>query len=60
MTKTTQRYLESNIEPDLEGHARIAYVMEYPQREPHLYEQKNVMSRKKQMVPLLLKILAKV
>jgi manganese-dependent inorganic pyrophosphatase len=34
--------------------------MEYPQLEPHLYEFKNVMSRKKQMVPHLLKILARV
>jgi manganese-dependent inorganic pyrophosphatase len=44
----------------VEGHTRIADVMEYPQLEPHLYELKNVMSRKKQMVPHLLKILAKV
>ncbi|MDD2270869.1 MAG: putative manganese-dependent inorganic diphosphatase [Desulfuromonadaceae bacterium] len=44
----------------VEGHTRIAHVMEYPQLEPHLYELKNVMSRKKQMVPHLLKILAKV
>ncbi len=44
----------------VEGHTRIAHVMEYPQVEPHLYELKNVMSRKKQMVPHLLKILAKV
>jgi len=44
----------------IEGHTRIAHVMEYPQLEPHLYELKNVMSRKKQMVPHLLKILAKV
>jgi manganese-dependent inorganic pyrophosphatase len=43
----------------VEGHTRIAHVMEYPQLEPHLYELKNVMSRKKQMVPHLLKILAK-
>lgn len=43
----------------LEGHTRIAHVMEYPQLEPHLYELKGVMSRKKQMVPHLLKILAK-
>jgi manganese-dependent inorganic pyrophosphatase len=44
----------------VEGHTRIADVMEYPQLEPHLYELKNVMSRKKQMVPHLLKILGKV
>ncbi len=44
----------------VEGHTRIAHVMEYPQLEPHLYELKNVMSRKKQMVPHLLKILSKV
>ena len=44
----------------VEGHTRIAHVMEYPQLEPHLYELKNVMSRKKQMVPHLLKILARV
>ena len=44
----------------VEGHTRIAHVMEYPQLEPHLYELKKVMSRKKQMVPHLLKILAKV
>jgi manganese-dependent inorganic pyrophosphatase len=44
----------------VEGHTRIAHVMEYPQLEPHLYELKNVMSRKKQMVPHLLKVLGKV
>jgi manganese-dependent inorganic pyrophosphatase len=44
----------------VEGHTRIAHVMEYPQLEPHLYELKNVMSRKKQMVPHLLKILSRV
>ena len=44
----------------VEGHTRIAHVMEYPQLEPHLYELKNVMSRKKQMVPHLLKVLARV
>lgn len=43
----------------VEGHTRIAHVMEYPQFEPHIYELKNVMSRKKQMVPHLMKILAK-
>lgn len=44
----------------VEGHTRIAHVMEYPQIEPHLYELKNVMSRKKQMVPHLLKILGRI
>ena len=44
----------------VEGHTRISHVMEYPQLEPHLYELKNIMSRKKQMVPHLLKILSKV
>jgi len=44
----------------VEGHTLIAHVMEYPQLEPHLYEFKDVMSRKKQMVPHLLKILARV
>lgn len=43
----------------VEGHTRIAHVMEYPQLEPHLYELKGVMSRKKQMVPHLFKILAR-
>jgi manganese-dependent inorganic pyrophosphatase len=44
----------------VEGHTRIAHVMEYPQLEPHLYELKGVMSRKKQMVPHLLKILGRI
>lgn len=44
----------------VEGHTRIGHVMEYPQLEPHLYELKSVMSRKKQMIPHLMKILAKV
>lgn len=44
----------------VEGHTRIAHVMDYPQLEPHLYELKNVMSRKKQVVPHLLKILGKI
>lgn len=43
----------------VEGHTRIAHVMEYPQLEPHLYELCGVMSRKKQMVPHLLKVLDK-
>lgn len=44
----------------VEGHTRIAHVMEYPQLEPHLYELKGVMSRKKQMVPHLFRILSKI
>ena len=44
----------------VEGHTRIGHVIEYPQLEPHLYELKNVMSRKKQLMPHLLKVLAKV
>lgn len=32
--------------------------MGYPQLEPHLYELNGVMSRKKQLVPHLLKVLA--
>lgn len=43
----------------VEGQSRIAHVMEYPQLEPHLYELKGVMSRKKQMVPHLLNILSR-
>lgn len=41
----------------VEGGNELAYVMGYPQLEPHLYELKGVMSRKKQMVPHLLKVL---
>jgi manganese-dependent inorganic pyrophosphatase len=41
----------------VEGKNELAHVMGYPQREPHLYELKGVMSRKKQMVPHLLKVL---
>jgi manganese-dependent inorganic pyrophosphatase len=44
----------------VEGHTRIAHVMEYPQLEPHLYALQDVMSRKKQMVPHLMKVLGKV
>lgn len=43
----------------VEGKNELAYVMGYPQLEPHLYELKGVMSRKKQMVPHLLKVLDK-
>lgn len=43
-----------------EGKNEIAHVMGYPQVEPHLYELKGVMSRKKQMVPHLLGVLGKV
>ncbi len=41
----------------VEGKNELAHVMGYPQVEPHLYELKGVMSRKKQMVPHLLKVL---
>jgi manganese-dependent inorganic pyrophosphatase len=44
----------------VEGYTRIAHVMEYPQVEPHLYEMKGVLSRKKQLVPHLLKVLERV
>lgn len=40
-----------------EGLHQLAHVMGYPQLEAHLYELKGVMSRKKQMVPHLLKVL---
>lgn len=40
-----------------EGRNELAHVMGFPQIEPHLYELKGVMSRKKQMVPHLLKVL---
>jgi manganese-dependent inorganic pyrophosphatase len=40
-----------------EGKNELAHVMGYPQLEPHLYELRGVMSRKKQMVPHLLKVL---
>lgn len=39
------------------GGKELAHVMGHPQLEPHLYELKGVMSRKKQMVPHLLKVL---
>lgn len=42
----------------VEGKNELAHIMGYPQREPHLYEMKGVMSRKKQLVPHLLKALA--
>jgi manganese-dependent inorganic pyrophosphatase len=41
----------------VEGAKELAHVMGHPQIEPHLYELKGVMSRKKQMVPHLLKVL---
>ena len=41
-----------------DGMKELAHVMGYPQLEPQLYELKGVMSRKKQMVPHLLKVLA--
>lgn len=40
-----------------EGKNELAHVMGYPQIESHLYVLKGVMSRKKQMVPHLLKVL---
>lgn len=40
-----------------EGKNELAHLMGYPQVEPHLYELKGVMSRKKQMVPHLMKVL---
>jgi manganese-dependent inorganic pyrophosphatase len=33
--------------------------MEYPQVEPHLFEMKGVLSRKKQLVPHLIKVLSR-
>lgn len=42
----------------VEGDKALAHVMGYPQLEPHLYELKGVMSRKKQLVPHLIKVLA--
>lgn len=44
----------------MEGGKELAHLMGYPQVEPHLYELKGVMSRKKQMVPHLLKVLGKI
>lgn len=41
----------------VEGKNELAHVMGYPQLEPQLYELKGVMSRKKQMVPHLMKVL---
>ncbi|MEA5113265.1 MAG: putative manganese-dependent inorganic diphosphatase [Geobacteraceae bacterium] len=41
-----------------DGMKELAHVMGYPQLEPQLYELKGVMSRKKQLVPHLLKVLA--
>ena len=42
----------------VEGKNELSHVMGYPQLEPQLYELKGVMSRKKQMVPHLLQVLA--
>jgi manganese-dependent inorganic pyrophosphatase len=44
----------------VEGKKELAHVMGHPQLEPHLYELKGVMSRKKQMLPHLLKVLEKI
>jgi manganese-dependent inorganic pyrophosphatase len=52
----TDIYTESTLFL-VEGKNELAHVMGYPQIEPHLYELKGVMSRKKQMVPHLLKVL---
>jgi manganese-dependent inorganic pyrophosphatase len=41
----------------VEGKNELAHVMGYTQMEPHLYEMKGVMSRKKQLVPHLMKVL---
>jgi len=41
----------------VEGMNQIAHVMGFPQLEPHLYELKGLMSRKKQLVPHLVKVL---
>jgi manganese-dependent inorganic pyrophosphatase len=41
----------------VEGMNQVAHVMGYPQLEPHLYELKGVMSRKKQLMPHLMKVL---
>jgi manganese-dependent inorganic pyrophosphatase len=41
----------------VEGKNELAHIMGYPQLEQHLYELKGVMSRKKQLVPHLLKVL---
>lgn len=41
----------------VEGKNELAHVMGYTQLEPHLYELRGVMSRKKQMVPHLMKVL---
>lgn len=38
--------------------AGMAFAMGYPQREEHLYELKGVLSRKKQLIPHLLRVLS--
>ncbi len=43
-----------------EGKNELAHIIGYPQLEPHLYELKGVMSRKKQLVPHLLKVLGSI
>jgi manganese-dependent inorganic pyrophosphatase len=43
----------------VDGMNQIAHVMGYPQQEPHLYELKGVMSRKKQLLPHLMNVLNK-
>lgn len=41
----------------VEGMNQVAHVMGFPQLEPHLYELKGIMSRKKQLIPHLVKVL---
>ncbi|GFE60938.1 putative manganese-dependent inorganic diphosphatase [Geobacter sp. AOG2] len=52
----TDIYTESTLFL-VEGKNELAHIMGYPQLESRLYELKGVMSRKKQMVPHLLKVL---
>jgi len=52
----TDIYTESTLFL-VDGKNELAHIMGYPQLEPRLYELKGVMSRKKQMVPHLLKVL---
>lgn len=42
-----------------DGMGELVHVMDYPQVEPHIYEMRGVMSRKKQMVPHLMSVLAR-
>jgi len=38
------------------GSSELPYIMSYPQEEPNIYRLNGVLSRKKQLVPHLLKI----